>query len=123
VVDQDVCYNFLQEVDFGFVYKILSYSRLHTRSATSANSAINRVLRRSNALMEYGKCYLSNEEYEERLAQRLNNYYAFLAQSVQTRRKDFWKYHAQGLDRLGRFSWLNWSTNIQKRFTDSSVWF
>jgi hypothetical protein len=57
-------------------------------------------------LMEYGKCYLSNEEYEQRLAQRLNNYYAFLAQSLFRRKgKDFWKHHAQGLDRLGRFSW------------------
>ncbi len=107
VIDQEVCYHFLQKVDFGFVYKILSYSRLHSQSATTSNSKIDRVrLEDLMLLMEYGGCYLSKEEYDQRLAKRMQGYYAFLADSLfKMKGKEFWQFHKDGLESLGQFSW------------------
>ncbi len=104
--DMDVCYRLLENADFGFVHKILSYSRLHDQSLTSAYSKINRsVLDELMLLEEYGNVFLSEEEMRKRLTQRLETYYAFLADSV-FRRKDkyFWKFHKEGLEKLGQFS-------------------
>ena len=58
-------------------------------------------------LIEYGPVYLSKAEYRKRLAQRMDKYYKFFAQSVFERRnKNFWNFHREGLKKLGpRTSW------------------
>jgi hypothetical protein len=63
-------------------------------------------------LTKYGPVYLSSEEYEKRLAQKIQSYYEFLGRSVfQRRGKEFWDYHREGLKNLG-FP-LNWGTLIK----------
>lgn len=58
-------------------------------------------------LIDYGPIYLSKVGYRKRLAQRMDKYYKFFAQSVFERRdKDFWNFHREGLKKLGlRTSW------------------
>lgn len=108
VVDQEACYHLLQNVDFGFVHQVLTYTRLHTTSTTSSTSTLNRrILEELMLLIDYGPVYLSKVGYRKRLAQRMDKYYKFFAQSVFERRdKDFWNFHREGLKRLGlRTSW------------------
>jgi glycosyltransferase involved in cell wall biosynthesis len=107
VVDQEACYYLLQKGNFGFVYKVLTYSRLHDSSATSFSGSVNRLLLEElMLLMEYGPLYLTRTEYDRRFRQRIEIYYRFLAQSVFERRgKRFWKFHIEGLGAIGQFSW------------------
>jgi glycosyltransferase involved in cell wall biosynthesis len=101
--DVDACYDLLQEVDFGFVHQVLTYTRMHEESQTSIHWRFNtRVLGHLAVLTKYGPACLSHQEYEKRLEQRLQGYYRFLGKSVlQRREKEFWDYHKEGLEKLG----------------------
>ena len=57
-------------------------------------------------LQEYGNIYLSKEEMRMRLTQRLEAYYAFLADSFFNEKAQmFWKFHKEGLEKLNLFCW------------------
>ena len=101
--DQEVCYYLLQEVDFGFVHQVLTYTREHDESRTTRSQRLNRlILEQLLLLKEFGPVYMNQEEYEQRLAHRMQNYYMFLGRSVLQRRpKEFWEYHEEGLERMG----------------------
>lgn len=101
--DQEVCYHLLRNTDFGFVHQVLTFTRVHSESRTSHSQRLNRlILEQLVILKRYGPVYLSREEYERRLAQKMQNYYAFLGKSVfQRRDKEFWNYHKKGLENLG----------------------
>lgn len=102
-VDQEACYSVLQNTDFGFVHQVLTFTRLHDESQTSFSQRFNRLLlEQLFILTKYGPVYLSREEYERRLAQKIQSYYTFLGKSVfQRRDKEFWDYHREGLKNLG----------------------
>jgi len=102
VVDQEVCYYLLQYSDFGFIHEVLTYSRDHSQSTSSSVSILNRlILEELMLLKDYGLIYLSNEEYDERLTVRMQNYYRFLSTSViEKKNKEFWSFHRSGLDQL-----------------------
>jgi hypothetical protein len=102
VVDQEVCYYLLQHSDFGFVHEVLTYSRDHSQSTTSSVSVLNRLIFEELMLLkDYGLIYLSNEEYDERLTVRMQNYYRFLASSFfEKKNKEFWSFHRSGLNQL-----------------------
>jgi len=52
-------------------------------------------------LKDYGPLYLSKNEYESRLAVRMQNYYQFLSTSIfEKKNKEFWSFHRSGLDAL-----------------------
>jgi len=107
-VDQEACYSFLQDVDFGFVHQVLTFTRLHDESQTSSSQRLNRlILEKLVILTRYGPVYLSNEEYEKRLEDKMQGYYTFLGRGVlQFRGKEFWDYHKEGLKNLGlSLSW------------------
>ena len=102
VIDQEVCYYLLQNVDFGYVHQVLTHSRLHDESQTSSNEIMNRlILEKIMLLQEFKSVYLSSKEYERRLAQLTHMYYRFLADSVFHRRdKEFWNFHKKGMEQL-----------------------
>ena len=106
--DVEACYDILQDTDFGFVHQVFTYTRTHSESQTSFHHRLNTgILGRLAVLAKYGPACLSSEEYEKRLEQRMQNYYAFLGRSVlQRREREFWAYHKAGLENLG-FS-LSW---------------
>jgi len=101
--DKKTCYETLQHADFGFVHQVLTFTRRHNESMTSA---IHRFqTRRLGTLMylkQYGPIFLTPAEYTQRWNQELDSYYRFLAKSAfETRDKEFWVYHKAGLAELG----------------------
>lgn len=118
VLDQEACYYLLQNADFGFVHQVLTYSRVHNESATSFHEVfMRRYLEELMLLKEYGPVYLADKEYKERLEQRLDRYYRFLARSVfEGKGKEFWNFHKNGLESLGfQFSWGKTAKKMPKR--------
>jgi glycosyltransferase involved in cell wall biosynthesis len=101
--DTLVCFDLLQESDFGFVHQVLTYTRRHNESMTSLTHKFNvRRMGRLVALKKYGPMYLSKAEYKDRLEQLLDSYYVSLAESVfELREKAFWDYHRKELKKLG----------------------
>ena len=102
--DKKVCFDILQDADFGFVHQVLTYTRRHNESMTSAIHRFEtRRLGRLIYLTKYGPTFLGEEEARQRFEQAMASYYSFLGRSVYERRgKEFWDYHKNGLEKLGR---------------------
>jgi glycosyltransferase involved in cell wall biosynthesis len=103
VVDQEVCYHLLKSNDFGFVHQVLTFSRIHSESLSSAISSLNRlILEELRLLLEYGPIYLNEKEYQDCLLKRMDEYYRFLAVSTFEEKSDeFWRFHHEWLRKLG----------------------
>lgn len=101
--DTEVCYDILQQTDFGFIHQVLTYTRTHDEQVSSFAQRFNTyALGNLRALIRYGPVYLSSAEYEQCLRLSLDEYYDFLGFSVLHRRgQKFWDYHRDGLKRLG----------------------
>jgi glycosyltransferase involved in cell wall biosynthesis len=101
--DYEVCFDVLQNVDFGFVHQVLVYSRPREGSnATVARSLSSHGLGSLETLVKYGRIYLTSEEYEARLRKRTSMYYGQLAKNfLRLRGGEFWEYHRTKLDNLG----------------------
>jgi hypothetical protein len=102
--DEAACYEVLRTSDLGFVHQVLTYARVHRGSLTFA------VARRLNTyllghlriLITYGPVYLTSQEYEHVLQERLDVYYKFLARALLSpERRELWRYHRAGLRELG----------------------
>jgi glycosyltransferase involved in cell wall biosynthesis len=100
--DKEVCFEILQDTDFGFVHQVLTFTRTHDEAATSFAEKFNTyVLSDLTCLLKYGRIYLTSEEYEKCLRKNLDGYYRFLAESLVSRReKKFWDYHRTELKKL-----------------------
>ena len=118
--DKKVCFDILQTSDFGFVHQVLTYTRRHNESMTSLIHRFDtRRLGKLIYLTKYGPVFLSEEEYEERFKRAMKSYYQFLARSVfESRGKEFWDYHRNGLEDLGHP--LNWVKLVKTLFLESS---
>ena len=101
--DTEVCFDILQDCDFGFVHQVLTFTRRHNESVTSLTHRFNtRLLSDFMVFLRYGPVYLNEEEYKERLEQALEDYYRFLAKSVfELKEREFWNYHRDELQKLG----------------------
>jgi len=107
--DTEVCYDLLKNCDFGFVHQLLTYSRIHTESIASFNNNLNKQTPNSIYIFKkYGPIYLSKEEYDKGLKNRIRIYYEFLGSNIfDSREKNFWRYHKNELNQLGLSS--SWS--------------
>lgn len=101
--DKKVCFDILQDSDFGFVHQVLTYTRRHNESMTSLIHRFeSRRLGRLIYLAKYGPVFLGEGEYRVRFDQAMESYYRFLGRSVFERRgEDFWSYHRNELEKLG----------------------
>jgi hypothetical protein len=101
--DTSACFQHLAHSDFGFVYRVLSYQRIHRATQSSTSAAINRYASAYlNDLIHYGPSFLSRDEVERLVTKRLREYHRFLAVSlIPFRGKDFWDYHRRRLEELG----------------------
>jgi glycosyltransferase involved in cell wall biosynthesis len=101
--DTSACFKSLQYSDFGFVYQVLSYGRIHKETQSFKSKEINRYLSAGlNDVIQYGPFYLSKEELELQLKKQLNDYHRVLAVNViGFRGKEFWDYHKSRLEELG----------------------
>jgi glycosyltransferase involved in cell wall biosynthesis len=108
--DHKVCYQILREYDFGFVHQVLTYIRKHDESITSSMALPLDMFRLTDLdlLTRYGPEFLMQAEFEEQLRKRFSVYYRLMARRfIEQREKAYWKYHQQGLKKLGyRFSLL-----------------
>jgi hypothetical protein len=106
--DIETCLELLHDWDFGFVHQVLTFTRRHeqTVSASLANHASG--LTPIYILTQFGRTYLSNEEYDKRLNEIMDLYYKGLARSVlDFKGKEFWRYQSSALKELG-YSFSPW---------------
>jgi hypothetical protein len=101
--DTEVCFNILQDHDFGFVHQVLTFTRRHNESVTSLTHRLNtRYLADIAFLLKYGPIYLSDQEFEDRRQRVLTSYHRYLARSVLERKdRAFWQYHRSEMKKLG----------------------
>jgi glycosyltransferase involved in cell wall biosynthesis len=102
--DTAACYEILRTSDLGFVHQVLTYARPHRGSLTfSVARRLNTyLLGHLRILKAYGPVYLTADEYEQVLGQRLQAYYTFLARAILTPGgREIWRYHRDGLQSLG----------------------
>lgn len=101
--DTGVCFDILQNYDFGFVHQVLTFTRRYNESLTSITNRFNtRLVSRFIFFLKYGPVYLNKEEYERQLEKMLKERYTFLAKSVfELKGREFWEYHRNELKRLG----------------------
>jgi glycosyltransferase involved in cell wall biosynthesis len=102
--DEAACYDVLRDADFGFVHQVLTATRKHaaTVSASFAGRVNSYLAGNLWILKRYGPLFLSEGEYRARLAERMDEYYRFLARRVLVgRRRDLWSYHLHALASLG----------------------
>jgi glycosyltransferase involved in cell wall biosynthesis len=101
--DWEVCYELLKDKDFGFIHQVLTYTRQHAESGTAF--ATRYLTLRPGAVaifVRYGRYYLSEEEYQFYLQNRLRAYYHDLAKGFfEFRGTAFWRYHGQELQKIG----------------------
>jgi len=101
--DQEVCFDVLQNADFGFVHQVLTYTRRHNEALTAYTRCLDTYrVGKLKVLKKYGPVYLSRNEYKYRLKRMLNSYHKFLAKSIlELRSNNFWSYHKNALANLG----------------------
>lgn len=101
--DQEVCFDVLQNADFGFVHQVLTYTRRHKEALTVQTRRLDSYrIGKIKVLKKFGPAYLDRAEYEYRLQRMLNSYHKFLAKSIlQLRDNTFWSYHKKELKNLG----------------------
>jgi hypothetical protein len=101
--DHEVCYDILRDHDFGFVYQVLTFMRVHEESQTTEIAKYKKLYHTNlELLVKYGPVFLSKDEYKNLLKKRLDEYYAFLAFSLFSMKDGgFWEYHRNALSNLG----------------------
>ena len=78
--DTSACFAQLRSTCFGFVYQVLSYERSHRETQTSRSVSMNRHASAFiDDLLNYGRSYLSDDEFTRLLKTRLNGYRRYLA--------------------------------------------
>ncbi len=99
--DTAVCYEILQNWDFGFVHQVLTFTRRHNETRTALARRVD-IVNNLVLLKEYGKIYLDQNEYERCFQARIQNYYTYLGKKLfESREKDFWNYHGAVFERIG----------------------
>lgn len=102
--DTSACFRELQNCEFGFVYQVLSYERIHGKTQSTRSAQINRYLSAClSDLLEYGRAYLSTQEWQRLVRRYLRDYHRFLAVHYfgLSQDDDFWSYHKGRLKELG----------------------
>ena len=100
--DWSACFAHLKDCDYGFVYQVLSYERIHAATQSHESARLNgAVVAWLNNILTYGRSYLSEEEFASIRDECLENYYRYLASSLlKFRGREFWNYHKNSLEEL-----------------------
>lgn len=101
--DTSACFDLLRHTDYGFVYDVLSYDRVHVATQSTASAGLNRYSSAYiNDLQEYGPWYLSASEFQRRRKEEIAGYDRFLAANLgRWRDPAFWNYHRDRRQELG----------------------
>lgn len=101
--DREVCYELLQNSDFGFVHQVLTYTRRENESMSSFARRFNTFLLGELVILKkYGPLYLDDKEFKTLFGRMIKKYCIFLGKSLlKLREKEFWEYHRDGLRENG----------------------
>jgi glycosyltransferase involved in cell wall biosynthesis len=102
--DTEACYEILQQYDFGFVHKVLTFTRRENESIMSRVRQFDPHFLQDKyiVLLKYGHFYLSDSEYEDCKRNLENHYYQFLGKGMWSKsRKNLLEYHTKGLKDIG----------------------
>jgi len=101
--DTSACFRDLRNTNYGFVYQVLSYERVHRDTQSSRSAELNRYLSAwLNDLIQYGPLYLTDDELRRAVKKKLGAYYEFLGFSLlKFKGRGFWDYHRGRLEELG----------------------
>lgn len=101
--DREVCFDLLQNSDFGFVHQVLTFTRRENEAMSSFARRFNSfLLGELIILKKYGPLYLSSEEFKKIYNRMLKKYCIFLFKCfLKLKEKEFWKYHRDGLRQNG----------------------
>jgi glycosyltransferase involved in cell wall biosynthesis len=119
--DTSACFDILQNWDFGFVHQVLTYTRRHNESRTSALVRFEgRRLAKLRRRLAYGPLYLEPVEFETRRRAWVRDHYQMLARSfLELQEPAFWHYQAQELSRLGlSLSWPRLAAAVARELLD-----
>ena len=101
--DKEICYELLQESDFGFVHQVLTFTRRHNETNTThlklyGTYRIGKFL----ILKKYGPVFLNRDEYDRQFKILRINYHRYLVRSLfEFKSRDFFTYHQKELKKLG----------------------
>jgi len=102
--DFEVCYALLESCDFGFVHKVLTFTRTHSGSMGNTFSrAYNPQLVEYLGMMrKYGPKFLDHETFTRLHEQMLREYRRIIARRlISGRGLAYWRFHREKLRRLG----------------------
>lgn len=102
--DVSACLKWLQDCDFGFVHQVLAYGRIRSTSQSSRSLKFGMFkLTLIADLNQYGRLYLTPEEFDRRLADAVDGYYSWLVKRIYEHRSDrnFWDLQETGLREVG----------------------
>lgn len=105
--DTEAAFELLAERKFGFIPKILTFSRTQAESEMGSRRLFGpQALDRYLMVHQYGQKYLSQEEQRDCLSQARRWHYSIMAQGWLAERlgqgsDGFWKYHERGLSSVG----------------------
>lgn len=93
--DTDAAYRVLMESDFGFVHRVLTYTRRHAGAQTAFDYRVwSFISRDGRLLMRYGPRLLSRGDYQRRLRGWLWSYASWLAkQALKPSRRQQREFH------------------------------
>jgi len=93
----------LAHCDFGFLYQILSFERLHQKTQSSKSIEMNgQASAYLSDLIDYGSFYFDAAERRSKISSALREYQRYLAINLfRSRDKTFWDYHKGRLQELG----------------------
>ena len=102
--DTEVCCEFLEHADFGFVHQVLTYARVRDDSMSAISERLNTFAPWGLFLLDnYGAKYLDDAELDGRIRKAVDDYYRYLGKQVFLRRDaEFWRFHRQKLAEVGR---------------------
>ena len=102
--DTEVCCEFLEHGDFGFVHQVLTNVRVREDSMSAMMEHFNTFAPWGLYLLDkYGPKYLDSDELRARPRNAFTSYYRYLGQQVFMRRGTrFWNLHRHKLAEVGR---------------------
>jgi hypothetical protein len=102
-IDCQLVLDLLKESDFGFVYQVLTFTRVHSDSLSSQMDEYSVFYpERLILLRRFGHLYLTDEEDRDWWKREMAAYSRFLGRSVFiVRGKGFWQFHNKELRKLG----------------------
>ncbi|HTY84407.1 MAG TPA: glycosyltransferase family 2 protein [Silvibacterium sp.] len=106
--DTEKCMQIMEHWDFGFAYQVLAYLRMDDNSISGSVKNLHpQTLDRYIVVQRYAPVFLNPAEAMSLKRASKREYYAELAHALlRFRGKPFWRYHAEGLARIGeRIDW------------------